>query len=157
MRAQRGFTLVELVTVLMLIGILGVVAVPRLLDMNQFSTRGARDVVGASLRHAQKSAIAMRRNVCVSVSGASMNMRYASTSGVNQACNTDLVNPANGQPYSATANALPAPITGTVNVIFDAQGRPLSAPSTPRVSALTITVTGHATPIIIEPETGTVH
>jgi hypothetical protein len=41
-------------------------------------------------------------------------------------------------------------------VIFDALGRPLSAPSTPRTTALTISVTGNATPLIIEPETGIV-
>ena len=37
------------------------------------------------------------------------------------------------------------------------QGRPLSAPAAPRTTALTISVTGHATPITIEPETGLVH
>jgi hypothetical protein len=47
-------------------------------------------------------------------------------------------------------------VSTPANLIFDAQGRPLSAPSVPRTTALTISVTGHAIPLTIEPETGTV-
>lgn len=160
MRAQRGFTLAELIIVLVLISILAAVAVPRMFDMEQFSARGTRDFVGASLRYAQKSAIAMRRNVCVSVAATQVTITYAGTNGVDQACGASnaLVNPGNGLPYSDASNALPAkaPVATPASLIFDAQGRPLSAPSTPMLSALVISVTGHATPITVEPETGTV-
>ncbi len=160
MRTQRGFTLAELIIVLVLISILAAVAVPRLFDMDQFSARGTRDFVGASLRYAQKSAIAMRRNVCVSVAATQVTITYAGTSGVNQACaaGNALVNPGNGLPYGDSSNALPAkaPVATPASLIFDAQGRPLSAPSTPMLSALAISVTGHATPLTIEPETGVV-
>ncbi len=160
MRTQRGFTLAELIIVMVLTGILASVAVPRMFDMDQFSARGTRDFVGASLRYAQKSAIAMRRNVCVSIAATQLTITYAGTSGVNQACPTGntLVNPGNGLPYSDSSNALPtkAPVATPASLIFDAQGRPLSAPSTPMLSALAISVTGHATPLTIEPETGTV-
>ena len=160
MRTQRGFTLAELIIVLVLISILAAVAVPRMFDMEQFSARGTRDFVGASLRYAQKSAIAMRRNVCVQVAATQLRITYAGTSGVNQACpaGNTLVNPGNGLPYSDSSNALPAkaPVATPASLIFDAQGRPLSAPSTPMLSALAISVTGHATPLTIEPETGTV-
>jgi len=160
MRTQRGFTLAELIIVLVLISILAAVAVPRMFDMEQFSARGTRDFVGASLRYAQKSAIAMRRNVCVSIAATQLSITYAGSSGVNQACPSGnaLVNPGNGLPYDHSSNALPAkaPVATTASLIFDAQGRPLSAPSTPMSSALSISVTGHATPLIIEPETGTV-
>ena len=161
MRTQRGFTLAELIIVMVVSGVLAAVAVPRMFDMNEFSARGTRDFVGASLRYAQKSAIAMRRNVCVDVTATQVSVTYASTSGVGQACapaNT-LMNPGNGLPYSDPSNALPAkgPVSTPASLIFDAQGRPLSAPSTPMASALTISVTGNATPITIEPETGAVH
>jgi MSHA pilin protein MshC len=155
-----GFTLAELVIVLVLIGILSVVAVPRMFEMDAFSARGTRDFVGAALRYAQKSAVAMRRNVCVTIAPTQLTVTYASSAGADQPCaaaNT-LANPGNGLPYGDASNALPAkaPMATTGSLIFDAQGRPLSAPSTPRTTALSLTVTGHATPLTIEPETGTV-
>lgn len=160
MRTQRGFTLAELVIVMVLTGILASVALPRMFNMDQFSARGTRDFVGSALRYAQKSAIAMRRNVCVSISATQVDITYASASGASQACaaGNTLTNPGNGLPYGDASNALPAkgPVSTPASLIFDAQGRPLSAPSTPMASALSISVTGHATPLTIQPETGTV-
>lgn len=157
---QDGFTLAELVIVMIVVGILAAVAVPRMFDMDQFSARGTRDFVGAALRYAQKSAIAMRRNVCVSVGATQLSITYASTSGADQACaaGNTLPNPGNNLAYSDSSNALPAkaPVSTPASVIFDAQGRPLSAPGTARTSVLSISVTGHATPLTIEPETGIV-
>lgn len=159
-RSQSGFTLAELVIVMMVIGILAVVAVPRMFDMDQFSARGTRDFVGAALRYAQKSAIAMRRNVCVTVGATQLTITYATSSGADQSCaaGNAVLNPGNNRAYSHADNTLPtqAPVSTPTSVIFDAQGRPLSAPSTPRTTALTISVTGNATPLTIEPETGIV-
>lgn len=161
MRTQGGYTLAELVIVLVLTGILAAVAVPRMFDMQQFSARGTRDFVGSALRHAQKAAVAMRRNVCVSLAATQLSITYASAAGVDQACaaGNTLVSPGNGLPYADASNALPtqAPVATPASVIFDAQGRPLSAPSVPLSSALSISVTGHATPLVIEPGTGLVH
>lgn len=161
MRSQAGFTLAELVIVMVVMGILAVVAVPRMLDTDPFSARGTRDFVGAALRYAQKSAIAMRRNVCVAVGATQLTVTYASASGADQPCASGnvLLNPGNNLPYGHADNALPArtPVSTPASVMFDALGRPLSAPSIPRTSALTIPVTGYATPLTIEPETGIVH
>lgn len=160
MKAQAGFTLAELIAVMVITGVLATVAVPRMFDLNQFSARGTRDFVGAALRYAQKSAIAMRRNVCVNIGATQLTLTYATAAGAAQACSAnELPNPGNGRAYSDASNALPAGATVSpvpTTLIFDAQGRPLSAPATPRTTALTITVTGHATPLIIEPETGVV-
>ena len=159
MRSQAGFTLAELVTVMIVMGILAAYAVPRMIDINQFSARGTRDFVGAALRYSQKSAIAMRRNVCVNLGATQLTITYATAAGAHQACSANqLPNPGNGRAYSDSSNALPAGATVSTptSVIFDAEGRPLSAPATPRTTALTISVTGHATPLTIEPETGVV-
>ncbi len=157
MRSQAGFTLAELVTVMVLIGILAVFAIPRMVSPDQFSARGTRDFVGAALRHAQKSAIAMRRNVCVGITATQLTMTYAASPGANQPCSSsELANPGNGRAYSDPSNALQASVSPAVTLIFDAQGRPLAPPATPRTTALTLTVNGHASPLTIEPETGIV-
>ncbi|HUG22111.1 pilus assembly FimT family protein [Piscinibacter sp.] len=157
MRRHRGFTLAELIVVLMLIGILAVVALPRLFDKSGFASRGAHDFVGSSLRYAQKSAVAMRRNVCVSIGTTSLDVTHALAAGSGQVCAGSVPNPATGQAFGSSTYEQGATVAAAALVIFDALGRPLSAPSVPLTTALTITVNGHATPITIEPETGYVH
>ena len=162
MKAERGFTLAELVIVMVITGVLAAVAVPKLFDKNEFAARGARDVVASALRYAQKSAIAMRRNVCTSIAASVLDVTYASASGNDQACvaANKVINPGNSLPFNDATNALPggATVTAGVDVVFDSMGRPSSAPATPLTAALAITVTGNAAhPITVEPETGYVH
>jgi MSHA pilin protein MshC len=65
---QQGFTMIELITVMILVGILAAYAVPRLGEITGFSGPGyATDVRGA-LAHARRTAVASRRHVCVTVS-----------------------------------------------------------------------------------------
>ncbi|HEX6708461.1 MAG TPA: prepilin-type N-terminal cleavage/methylation domain-containing protein [Albitalea sp.] len=156
-RPDRGFTLPELVIVMILTGILAVVAIPKMFDKSAFAARATRDYVASSLRYAQKSAIAMRRNVCVSVGTASLAVTHAAAAGSDQACAASTVaNPATGAPFAGTSYESGSSVAVAVSVMFDALGRPLSAPSTPVATTLAISVTGHATPITIEPETGAV-
>lgn len=145
---------------LLLTGILAVVALPRMLDTSQFAGRGARDFIATALRDAQKAAIAMRRNVCVAIGSTGLAVTHASASGNAQPCaaaNT-VTNPANGLSYSDAANAYlgGATVGSAASVIFDALGRPLSSAGVPRTSTLAISVSGSASAITIEPETGLV-
>jgi MSHA pilin protein MshC len=160
-RPERGFTLAELVVVLVVVGILAVAAIPRLFDTSGFAARGARDFLDASLRYAQKSAVAMRRNVCVAVTGTVLSVTYASNTGSDQVCGSSnfVLNPGNGAPFVDPSNAFPggATITSSASFIFDALGRPLSAPSVPAAGPIVLTVSGYAQPVTIEPETGYVH
>ena len=161
MQTERGFTLAELVIVMVVVGVLATVAIPRLVDSGGFAARGARDFVASALRDAQRAAIASRRNVCVALSGSTVAITYAGTSGAAQACAAGnlLAHPANGRAYADAANALPggATLAAATSLVFDAAGRPLSAPATPLAGALSISVNGYAVPITIEPESGFVH
>jgi MSHA pilin protein MshC len=69
---QRGFTMIELIVVMIIIGILAVVVLPRFDLLKGFDEIGYRDKVKATLEYARKSAVAGRRYVCVSRSGSNL-------------------------------------------------------------------------------------
>ena len=131
---QRGFTLVELIMVMVLVGILSVYALPRLFDADLFESRGAADQVQAALRYAQKVAVAQRRTVSVNLSAAAQADCGATLSGGNVVCTIS---------SRVAAPGLPATFA------FDALGRPQ-----PNVASA-VTVGGVT--ISIEQETGYVH
>lgn len=128
---QRGFTLVELITILMIIGILAVAAIPRFTGNDAFQERGAADQVRAALRYGQKAAIAQHGPVSVKISSAS-----ASDCGALQV--------AGGEIDCVVSNSVPV---SAATVTFDALGRP----------GVAAAITVGTTTIHIEAETGYVH
>jgi MSHA pilin protein MshC len=152
---QRGFTLVELILTMVIIGILAAVVAPRFFDNNVFQSRGFADKVQASLRYAQKEAIARRRLVCVTFPTITrVQLRTAANFGA-VACDTDLVSPSGSYPAGLTTYTVDAPtgvtLSGAAAFNFDALGRPSFAVTLP------ITVSGVTNNIVIEAETGYVH
>lgn len=51
---SSGFTLVELIVTLILVGILAVVAIPKLVGLSAYNTLGFYDRVASGIRFAQK-------------------------------------------------------------------------------------------------------
>lgn len=147
---MRGFTTVELVTVLVIAGILAAMVMPRFFDVSAFRQRGFADEVRASLRLAQKTAIAQRRFVCVAFSGplpSSVTLTVdpltdPAAAGAVPNCTVTLL-AGNIQSSDAAFVSTPA------NFYFNAAGKPdLSA-------MLTIDINGN--PVYVEKETGYVH
>ena len=144
-RNQRGFTLVELIMTMVIIGILAVAVAPRFLGVSVFQSRGFADQVQASLRYAQKEAIAQHQFVCVAFTGNSVTLSIGTTA----ACGTPLLSPTGG-PYAITA---PAGITFAAvptSFSFNALGQPIPNPPP-------IYISGATNAITIEAETGYVH
>lgn len=144
-QAQAGFTLTELVMVIVIIGVMSVVALPRFFDRNTFDSRGFHDQVIATLRQAQKIAIAQHRFVCVAFTANSITL----TQGVTAACGGALTSPTGVTPFMVNAPTADVTLAGGVNFNFDFLGRPSAAQD--------ITVSGYAPHIFVEAETGYVH
>lgn len=77
----RGFTMVELVTVMVLLGVLAAIGVPRLMDGNGTRAAVFGDQVASALRLAQKNAVARRRVVCAEAQGTAVRLRIRTTPG----------------------------------------------------------------------------
>lgn len=129
---QRGFTLVELITVMVIVGIMAVAVAPRFFEVSTFEDRGSVDQVKSILRFAQKTAIAQHRDISVEISGGAASPN----------CTTTLTGSTLTCQVKSTVTA------GAGTYIFNALGQRTSATGV-------ITVVG--VNINIEAETGYVH
>ena len=142
-----GFTLIEMVVVIVIVGILAVVVLPRFTDQSTFDARGFYDETLSTLRYAQKTAVAQRRPVCATFTATSITLQIAANFGGT--CDTNLTGPTGIVPHSVTAHgsiqysAVPAAIT------FSPDGS-----ASPGAS---IQVNGAANVITVVPETGYVY
>lgn len=122
--ANAGFTLTELVTVIVIAGIMAAVAIPRFMSGHGFEARGFRDETVAALRYAQKSAVAARRLVCVNISATNISARIATNAGaIDCSVGSALIGPT-GSALSVSA-ASGVQLTGypVAGIFFTAQGK----------------------------------
>jgi MSHA pilin protein MshC len=177
---DRGFTIVELVGTLIIVGILSAVALPRFFNRGGFEGRNYYDQAMAMLQYGQKVAIAQNRNVYVRLDGASVALCFDSTctakvtapSGTNSGTSATVA--ACGSANTTWfCEAAPSGVSYTVtpagynsanpSFYFSALGKPFGAADAPPTSTfnstLTIIVTDGSTPhtFYVEQETGYVH
>lgn len=143
---QCGFTLVELVMVIVIVGILAVFVAPRFFDANIFKARGFADQVQATLRYAQKEAIAQRRFVCLSFTSTTVTLSM----GTTISCGTSFPSISGSGNYVVTSPSASITISPVpASLAFNGLGQP-------QPNAQTIVVAGGTT-ITVEAETGYVH
>lgn len=151
-----GFSLVELVVTLLVIGILAVTVAPKMFSIQGFDARGFYDQTMSILHYAQKTAIAQRRTVCVAFSSNSVTLTIAAVAGATSCAGNALVGPNGVAPYSVNArNGVTYTATPT-SFNFDGRGRPIDATGA-LVAGQAIQVSGNTNTLTIEAETGYVH
>ena len=140
---QRGFTLIELIMVIVLLGVLAVFAAPRIFNSDDFNARGFHDETLSLLRYAQKTAIAQRRTVCVALNPTGVALTIDSDSPADGTCNA----------APALPNA-PRGGSGLAGSVASFEFTPLG--SINPATAVTITIAGSSN-IQVEAGTGYVH
>ncbi|MBI3284302.1 MAG: prepilin-type N-terminal cleavage/methylation domain-containing protein [Burkholderiales bacterium] len=146
----QGFTLIELIMVMVLVGILAVAVIPRFADRKTFDARGFYEQSIEMLRYAQKTAIAQRREVFVNITASTICLTYAADAACSGGNN--VLNPADQQSFVKTAPA-GVSFSAALSFSFTALGRP-----TPNNAYLVnISGDGVTRSITVERETGYVH
>lgn len=160
--STRGFTTVELILVIVLIGILGSIAASRFFDRSSFDTRSNAEQVRALLRFAQKAAIARNNPVYVRFEEDRMSLCYVRPEA---GCPADAVpaHPASGANGARCGNGYcidrpdgvrwdASPVSDWI--MFDPLGRPVLVGGRPGGIALTISADGTSENLRINEETG---
>ena len=144
----KGFTLVELIVVILLIGIMSVFVIPKF-DSDGFKARGLADEVITSIRHAQRLAMTRGEQYKIDISPTEYQVRKTNGDQVRHPSGK-------GEFLFVAPDDFPANlIQSTESIEFNSLGQPVKADS----SAITIDTDISIPPFTlrIEEETGYAH
>ena len=149
-RAERGFTIVELVVVMLVLAIVTAMGMSRFADREPFAAQGVADQIVAGLRLAQATATARRSTVHVVLAADPPSMSVC----LDAACTQPLRTPGGDLQWLTETQGLRLSTAAAFS--FDAAGVPSSG------SAITLQVQtadgAFATPALtLEPVSGHVH
>ena len=148
--AQAGFTLVELVVVMALMGVIAAVGMSRFADREPFAAQGVADQIASGLRVAQAMAMAQRRAVYVTLAASPPTMTVC----LDAACTLPLTTPAGEATWLADNTDLT--LNTGASFSFGADGVPTLA-SALQVQVLGASGTAATLSINVEAGSGYVH
>tara|TARA_R110002072_G_scaffold296981_1_gene469355 strand:- start:1842 stop:2297 length:456 start_codon:yes stop_codon:yes gene_type:complete len=150
MKINRGFTLIELIVVIVVIAILVSYAIPRL-NLNTFRESGFVQQSTASLRYGQKQAIGSGCRINVFITATDCTIQFGLPVGVGcPAGGTNVVNPATGLNDFCESSTPESSADLPTTIQFDNIGRPNATLGDLSLNLGSRTIT-------IEPETGFSH
>lgn len=153
-RARAGFSLLELVLVLSIVGALAVFALPRLASAPGVTLSAVASQVAGSVRYAQSLAMSRGQRYRVAFTATSYQITDGGGAPIVQPM-TSGTGPVSVSP--ATLSGYNPPLTAGY-VAFDTRGAPYVSPTLPLAAAATILITSGAdtASITVAPETGRV-
>lgn len=148
----RGFTVIELVFVLVIVGLLAVFVAPRLITTSSITLPAAAAKLAASIRYTQSLAMSRGQRYRINFAGATYQITDMGGAPIVQptTASTAAVSVA-----PATLSGFNPPLTGGY-VAFDSKGVPYVSATTALAGTATVTLTAGSdvASVTIAPETG---
>lgn len=151
-----GFTLIELVMVMIVLGVLAFVAIPKLSGSSEFRAAAFREEVRAALRYAQKSAVSHRRLVCAQLTASTVTLTIADANPAAACGSTTLMGPDGNSAYASSLDAANVMLSPTGTLYFQPSGMVTADAAGATPSDYSVTVTGMAA-ISVQGATGYVN
>jgi len=116
--------MIELITIMIILGILAVVALPRMNSATSFRSVEFRDQVIAALRFAQKTATSHRRLVCATLTKTSVALAIDNSNPKDNTCDVGLPIPGvTTLTLSATQDGFSSALSPPLVLYFQPDGR----------------------------------
>ncbi len=124
MKNTHGFSFVELVSIILLLSILSVVALPGLFDLDRFRGQGFYAQIVSATRYGQKLAVETGCDVQVSMDSASYSLSQRTSCDTSSPFTIAVSHPSGSGSFSGVPpNGI---AVSSATIIFDAMGRALN-------------------------------